>query len=146
MSKVLLCSVIWNFEYYYGWSPCVEAWVYFRNKERAGNFVAVWMAIIYLRGGGWAGLFKLWRPKLICIIQCVQLRAEPVHKIYSHAHNMHMNSLHSVICITFRIFKYRTNKCTYIVFNNLKCTLKHLKRSYAFRSYDHPQGAYFVPW
>jgi len=34
------------------------------------------------------------------------------------------------------------NKCTYIVFNNLKFTLKHLKRSYMFRSYDHPQGAY----
>ena len=24
-------------------------------------------------------------------------------------------------------------------------TLKHLKRSYIFRSYDHPQGAYSVP-
>ena len=33
----------------------------------------------------------------------------------------------------------------YIVFNNLKFTVKHLKRSYMFRSYDHPQGAYFVP-
>jgi len=31
------------------------------------------------------------------------------------------------------------NKCTYIVFNNLKFTLKHLKRSYMFRSYDHPR-------
>jgi len=30
-------------------------------------------------------------------------------------------------------------------FNDLKFTLKHLKRSYMFRSYDHPQGAYFVP-
>jgi len=29
-------------------------------------------------------------------------------------------------------------------FNNLKFTLKHLKRSYMFRSYDHPQGAYTV--
>ena len=29
--------------------------------------------------------------------------------------------------------------------SNLKFTLKHLKRSYMFRSYDHPQGAYFVP-
>ena len=25
-------------------------------------------------------------------------------------------------------------------FNDLKFTLKHLKRSYVFRSYDHPQG------
>ena len=33
----------------------------------------------------------------------------------------------------------------YIVFNNLKFTLKPLKRSYMFQSYDHPQGAYFVP-
>ena len=30
------------------------------------------------------------------------------------------------------------------VFNNSKFTLKHLKCSYMFRSYDHPQGAYFV--
>jgi len=30
-------------------------------------------------------------------------------------------------------------------FNDLKFTLKHLKRSYMFRSYDHPQGAYIVP-
>jgi len=37
------------------------------------------------------------------------------------------------------------HKCTYIVFNKLKCTLKHLKRSHMFRSYNHPQGAYFVP-
>ena len=29
-------------------------------------------------------------------------------------------------------------------FNNLKFTLKYLKRSYMFRSYDHPQGAYTV--
>ena len=30
-------------------------------------------------------------------------------------------------------------------FNDLKFTLKYQKRSYMFRSYDHPQGAYFVP-
>ena len=29
-------------------------------------------------------------------------------------------------------------------FNDLKFTLKHLKRSYVFRSYDRPQGAYIV--
>ena len=33
----------------------------------------------------------------------------------------------------------------YVVFNNLKFTLKPLKRPYMFRSYDHPQGAYFIP-
>jgi len=38
------------------------------------------------------------------------------------------------------LFKYHTNKCTYIVFNNLKFTLKYLKRFYVFRSYHHPQG------
>jgi len=38
-----------------------------------------------------------------------------------------------------------TNAHIYIVFNNLKFTLKHLKRSNMFRSYDHPQGANFVP-
>jgi len=27
-------------------------------------------------------------------------------------------------------------------FNDLKFTLKHLKGSYMFRSYDHPQGAF----
>jgi len=37
------------------------------------------------------------------------------------------------------LFKQLPNKCTYIVFNNLKFTLKHLKRSYMFQSYDHPQ-------
>ena len=31
-------------------------------------------------------------------------------------------------------------------FNNLKFTLKHLKRPYVFRSYDHTQEAYFVPY
>ena len=30
-------------------------------------------------------------------------------------------------------------------FNDLKFTLKNLKRSYIFRSYDRPQGAYIVP-
>jgi len=34
-----------------------------------------------------------------------------------------------------------TNSHIYIVFNNLKFTLKHLKRSYMSRSHDHPQGA-----
>ena len=34
----------------------------------------------------------------------------------------------------------------YILYiRSLKFTLKHLKRSYMFRTYDHPQGAYFVP-
>jgi len=37
-----------------------------------------------------------------------------------------------------------TPKNAYILFNNLKFTLKHLKRSYIFRSYDHPQAAYIV--
>ena len=39
-----------------------------------------------------------------------------------------------------------TNTCTYAYYlRSLKFTLKHLKRSYMFRSYDHPQGAYIVP-
>jgi len=37
-----------------------------------------------------------------------------------------------------------TNAHNNLKFNNLKCTLKDLKRSYMFRSYDHLQGAYFV--
>jgi len=28
---------------------------------------------------------------------------------------------------------------------SVKFTLKHVKRSYMFRSHDHPQGAYIVP-
>jgi len=43
------------------------------------------------------------------------------------------------------LFKQHTKKGTYMVFNDLKYTLKHLKLSYMFRSYDHLQGAYFVP-
>ena len=39
--------------------------------------------------------------------------------------------LHWAFC---SLFQWHTNKCTYIVFNNLKFTLKHLKRSYMFRS------------
>ena len=35
---------------------------------------------------------------------------------------------------------FNSNKCTYIDFNNLKFTLKHIKRPYMFRLYDHPQG------
>ena len=38
------------------------------------------------------------------------------------------------------------NTCTYLYYlRSLKFTLKHLKRSYMFRSHDHPQGAYIVP-
>jgi len=33
----------------------------------------------------------------------------------------------------------------YIYLRSPKFTLKHLKRSYMFRSDDHPQGAYIVP-
>jgi len=39
-----------------------------------------------------------------------------------------------------------TNTCAYIYnLRSLKFTLKHLKRSYMFRSHDNPQGAYIVP-
>jgi len=31
------------------------------------------------------------------------------------------------------------------ILRSLKFTLKYLKRSYVFRSHDHPQGAYIVP-
>jgi len=37
-----------------------------------------------------------------------------------------------------------SNICAYYL-RNIKFTLKHLKRSYIFRSHDHPQGAYIVP-
>ena len=36
--------------------------------------------------------------------------------------------------------------CIYIYYlRSLKFTLKHSKRSYMFRSHDHPQGTYIVP-
>jgi len=39
-----------------------------------------------------------------------------------------------------------TNTCIYIYnLKSIKFTLKHLKRSYMFRSHDHPQGAHIVP-
>jgi len=39
-----------------------------------------------------------------------------------------------------------TNTCTHIYYlRSPKFTIKHLKRSYMFRSHDHPQGAYIVP-
>jgi hypothetical protein len=38
-----------------------------------------------------------------------------------------------------------TPKMNIYSFNNLKFTLKYLKRCYMFRSHDHPQGAYTVP-
>ena len=48
---------------------------------------------------------------------------------------LYICTVHSVVYLI-----THTNKCTYIVFKNLKFTLKHLKRSYMFRSYDHPLG------
>jgi len=52
---------------------------------------------------------------------------------------------------TFRFIAQHLNHCATAVphiysFNDLKFTLKHLKRSYMFRSYDHPQGAYIVAY
>jgi len=39
-----------------------------------------------------------------------------------------------------------THTYIYIYYlRSLKFTLKRLKRSYMFRSHDHPQGAYIVP-
>ena len=49
-------------------------------------------------------------------------------EITLHTHHMH-------ICV-----------CVYIYYlRSLKFTLKHLKRSYMFRSHNHPQRAYIVP-
>ena len=64
-------------------------------------------------------------------------------------------NVHSVVYLI-----RHTNKCThththththiyiyiYIYYSrSLKFSLKHLKRSYMFRSRDHPQGAFIVP-
>ena len=48
----------------------------------------------------------------------------------------HTNTSHIYIYIYIYIYYLRS----------LKFTLKHLKRSYMFRSHDHPQGAYTVPF
>jgi len=51
-------------------------------------------------------------------------------------------SFHRAFC---RFFNH-THQHTHIYYlRSLKFTLKHLKRSYMFRSHDHPQGAYIVP-
>ena len=57
------------------------------------------------------------------------------------------NTFNNLHCCTVHFVVYFSNTPTnaHIFFNNLKLTLKHLKRSYMFRSYDHPQGAYTVP-
>jgi len=34
----------------------------------------------------------------------------------------------------------------YVLFKTSKIHIKHLKRSYMFRSHDHPQEAYIVPY
>jgi len=52
-------------------------------------------------------------------------------------------TVHSVVYLI-----TQTNTCTYVYIyylRSLKFTLKHLKRSYMFRSHYHPQGAYTVP-
>jgi len=52
-------------------------------------------------------------------------------------------TVHSVVSLNTPTHAY-----IYLFIHNLrslKFTLKHLKRSYMFRSHDHPQGAYFVP-
>ena len=70
-------------------------------------------------------------------------KTRTVNRIASLSNYFGMSlSLHHAFC---SLFKQHTNKCTYIVSNNLKFTLKHLNRSYMFRSYEHPQGAYFDP-
>jgi len=49
-------------------------------------------------------------------------------------------TVHSVVYLITHI-----NTRTYVYYLSLKFTLKRLKRSYMFRSHDHPQGAYIVP-
>ena len=45
-----------------------------------------------------------------------------------------------------RLFNYtHQHMQLYILFKKSKIDMKHLKRSYMFRSHDHPQGAYIVP-
>ena len=52
--------------------------------------------------------------------------------------------VHLYRCTVHFVVYCNTPTNAHIFFNNLKFTLKHLKLSYMFRSYDHPQGAYSV--
>jgi len=62
--------------------------------------------------------------------------------IWRHDLYRYRCTLHSVVYL----INTQTNAHIYIYYLiNLKFTLKHLKRSYMFRSHDHPHGAYIVP-
>jgi len=44
------------------------------------------------------------------------------------------------------LFNYTHQHMHIYIYNlSLKFTLKHLKRSYMFRTHDHPQGCYMLP-
>ena len=51
--------------------------------------------------------------------------------------NFYRCTVHSLVYLTHQPMNIYT---CYLI--NLKFTLKHLKRSYMFRSHDHPQGEY----
>ena len=59
-------------------------------------------------------------------------------------------SLHRALCSLFNYTQQhmhtQTHTHIYIYYlRSLKFTLKHLKRSYMLRSYDHPPGVYIIP-
>jgi hypothetical protein len=58
------------------------------------------------------------------VISCFRMCHAP------HSFQLPSLSLHRAFC---SLFQYRTNKCTCIVFNRLKFTLKYLERTYMFR-------------
>jgi len=76
--------------------------------------------------------------QLAMSLLCLEIQSQP---------RVYVNNLNSIYRCTAHFVVHFSNTPTnaHIVFNKLKFTLKHSKRSYKFRSYDHPQGAYFVP-
>jgi len=59
---------------------------------------------------------------VLCILQFIYLRTPTHAHTHTHTHTLYIYYL-----------------------RRPKFKLKHLKRSYMFRTYDHPQGAYIVP-
>ena len=56
-------------------------------------------------------------------------------------------TVHSVVYLITHTDTHTHTHIYIYIYNlrSLKFTLQHLKRSYMFRSHDHPQGAYIIP-
>jgi len=77
------------------------------------------------------------------------LYSKKAHPLHYLSYNMELRSqLYSYLyrcTVHFVVYLSNTPTNAHRVFNNLKFTLKLLKRSYMFRSHGHPRAAYLVP-